>query len=116
MAKGIPTIKVNDEIRVFVEKVAKEFCAEREIPLGQFNQDCCAVVCVRTMKALDERSPTAAEVEASQSKTPEGVRTAWKLKAAKVCANASALRQKIAGESGAKTSTLVEDLEGLVED
>lgn len=81
--KGIPSISVSDEVRVEVERIAKKFCDERQIPYEQFNQDCCAVTAARCCKHF------AADLGKS-------------VQAMKVCSNASALRQKISGETGGK--------------
>lgn len=80
---GIPTIRVMDTVRAHVQETARQVCKARKVAEKDFNQDLCAITAVKAM--------------ATARDNPEWEKASeyYQLAIAKVCSNASALRQSL---------------------
>lgn len=96
-------IKVTDEIRSLVESEAIELCQERKVKNDDLNQAMAGVVCIRALKSLGCTIPKDKVLDA--------------LAVAMVCANASALKQKISSDkvAAAVDPAKIAELQSLVD-
>lgn len=92
--RSIFSMNVSSAIRSLVEQEAIATCKALNIANDKFNQDACAVTCLRALSKVKE--PT------------EKVQVTY------VCANASALRQAISSEKKTKSAEISANLLNLL--
>lgn len=104
-------IVVSDAVKAIVNAKAKDLCKERGMKLDSFNQDACAMVCLRSLKRVEAMVDEEEEANADAKKDSSfwlDRRAQLKLQAAKVCANASALRQAISQTKAARAEAQID--------